>query len=293
MQEIGDRTGYARVMSVSGMVYADQGDLEKAKGRLEEGLAMASELGDRWNLSVARSYLGEVARLRGQYDEAESWFNQVIAERREWGEPKITAWSLMLLARIEIVRGNYAQAARHLSESFSLDREAGNRVTLPSLLESWAFLFAASKNPRRAARLLGTAQALREKLGTSQRPIWRTECEHYLAGARSQLDEASFRAAWDEGHATPLEQAMAEVEQETIAAPAGPAPALPRDPNALTARELDVLRLVAAGLSDAQIAARLVISRRTVSTHLTAIYGKLCVNSRSAAARCALDRKLI
>ncbi len=88
------------------------------------------------------------------------------------------------------------------------------------------------------------------------------------------------------------DQAIAQVEQE-IAAPASvPVSALPRDPNSLTPREGEVLRLVAAGLTDAQIAAKLIISRRTVSTHLTAIYGKLGVNSRSAATRYALDHHL-
>jgi DNA-binding NarL/FixJ family response regulator len=64
-------------------------------------------------------------------------------------------------------------------------------------------------------------------------------------------------------------------------------------PTALTPRELDVLRLLVQGLSDAQIAEKLVLSRRTVTTHLTTIYSKLGVNSRSAAIHHALDQKLI
>ena len=64
------------------------------------------------------------------------------------------------------------------------------------------------------------------------------------------------------------------------------------NPAGLTARELDVLRLVAGGLTDAQVAARLVLSPRTVSTHLSSIYGKLQVNSRSAATRFALEHGL-
>ena len=78
-----------------------------------------------------------------------------------------------------------------------------------------------------------------------------------------------------------------------------PAPALtptataPRDPNALTPRELEVLHLLVQRMSDAEIAEKLVISRRTASTHLTAIYGKLGVNSRRAAMRYALDHKLV
>jgi len=64
-------------------------------------------------------------------------------------------------------------------------------------------------------------------------------------------------------------------------------------PDGLTAREVEILRLVAQGMSDAQIAEKLVISPRTVNWHLTTIYGKLQVSSRSAATRYALEHKLI
>ncbi len=99
--------------------------------------------------------------------------------------------------------------------------------------------------------------------------------------------------AWTDGKKMTLEQAIAEVEQDNLITPPAQAPALPPEPDALTPREIEVLRLVAAGMSDAQVAAQLVISRRTVSTHLTAIYGKLGVGSRSAASRYALDHNLI
>jgi DNA-binding NarL/FixJ family response regulator len=74
------------------------------------------------------------------------------------------------------------------------------------------------------------------------------------------------------------------------AAAPGAAPAA--YPAGLTAREAEVLRLVAQGLTDAQVAEQLVVSRRTVSTHLTAIYGKLGVNTRSAATRFAMEHGL-
>jgi DNA-binding NarL/FixJ family response regulator len=67
----------------------------------------------------------------------------------------------------------------------------------------------------------------------------------------------------------------------------------PTYPNGLTAREVEVLRLVAQGLTDAQVAEQLVISPRTVNTHLTAIYGKIGVTSRSAATRYAIENHLI
>jgi DNA-binding NarL/FixJ family response regulator len=67
----------------------------------------------------------------------------------------------------------------------------------------------------------------------------------------------------------------------------------PAYPEGLTAREVEVLRLVAAGLTDAQVAEHLVISFRTVNTHLTSIYNKLGVNSRTAATRFAVERQLV
>jgi DNA-binding NarL/FixJ family response regulator len=64
-------------------------------------------------------------------------------------------------------------------------------------------------------------------------------------------------------------------------------------PNNLTKRELEILRLVAQGLSDAQVAERLVLSPRTVNAHLTSIYNKLGVNSRVAATRFAIEKGLV
>ena len=61
----------------------------------------------------------------------------------------------------------------------------------------------------------------------------------------------------------------------------------------LTVREVEVLRMIAMGLTDPQVAERLVISRRTVNAHLTSIYSKINVSTRSAATRYALENKLV
>jgi DNA-binding NarL/FixJ family response regulator len=64
-------------------------------------------------------------------------------------------------------------------------------------------------------------------------------------------------------------------------------------PAGLSAREVDVLRLVAEGITDAEVAERLFVSRRTVTTHLTSIYTKLGVSSRAAATRFAFENDLV
>ena len=97
-----------------------------------------------------------------------------------------------------------------------------------------------------------------------------------------------------------LEQVLAAQGPVTMPAPipadpvtAPPVPKAPTYPDGLTAREVEVLRLVAQGLTDAQVAEQLVISPRTVNTHLTSIYAKIQVSSRSAATAYAHAHHLV
>src|SRR5207248_6078436 len=102
------------------------------------------------------------------------------------------------------------------------------------------------------------------------------------------------------GAALTLEQAVAEAEQVIVPDPPdAPVEAIPPPaaveayPAGLTEREVEVLRLVAQGLTSARVAEELVISPVTVNTHLRNIYGKLGVNSRGAAIRFAVERGLV
>jgi DNA-binding NarL/FixJ family response regulator len=119
---------------------------------------------------------------------------------------------------------------------------------------------------------------------------------HQLATLRAQLDPATFTALWTAGQALPLAEALGEAAAIAEAAqsrqPAYVVPAKPAYPADLTARAVEVLRLVAQGLTNPQIAARLCISPRTVHAHLRAIYGKLEVTTRSAATRFAVEHGL-
>src|SRR5262249_22621450 len=87
-----------------------------------------------------------------------------------------------------------------------------------------------------------------------------------------------------------------QATQQVLAAP-GSAPTAPTrqpsSPAGLTDHQIEVLRLVAQGLTDTQVAEQLVISPRTVNFHLTSIYRKIGVSSRSAATRYAIEHHLI
>jgi DNA-binding NarL/FixJ family response regulator len=123
--------------------------------------------------------------------------------------------------------------------------------------------------------------------------------EQYLAAVRSALDEAAFEEAWAEGRAMSPEQAIEYAlseEEEPASAPTTKTSSEPPVPSSypagLSAREAEVLKLVAQGLTNARIAEGLFISPRTVDRHLNSVYAKLKVSSRTAATRFAIEHGL-
>jgi DNA-binding NarL/FixJ family response regulator len=101
------------------------------------------------------------------------------------------------------------------------------------------------------------------------------------------LGEAAFELAWREGLALAAREAAEYVEPVQVATGKS------RYPDGLTGREVEVLKLIAQGLSDIEVASRLHLSRHTVNAHLHSIYGKLNVNSRTAATRYAVEHGLV
>ena len=159
--------------------------------------------------------------------------------------------------------------------------------------------------PLRAVQLLAAGAALRDTLGISQPPFRRATYAHLQVMLRTQLDETTFATAWAAGQALGLAQAvqyaLEDLSPSVATAPAqafatpSPSPIRRNDSAALdslTNRELDVLRLIATGMTDAQVAATLILSPRTVNAHLRSIYSKLGITSRSAATRYAVDQGL-
>lgn len=159
---------------------------------------------------------------------------------------------------------------------------------------------AAQGNHVWAAHLWGAAEALREAIGTPLPPVDRAFYDRAVASSRTQLGVQAFAVAWAQGRSLSPEQALATAGQGALAASTSgeqssspptvsPAPS----PDGLTAREVEVLRVVAQGLTNEQVAERLIISPRTVDTHLTSIYGKIGVSSRAAATRYAIEHHLV
>jgi DNA-binding CsgD family transcriptional regulator len=159
-------------------------------------------------------------------------------------------------------------------------------------LDGIAQLVAAEGEATQAVRLAGAAAGLRAAIGAGETPPFRAYMERRLERAWRALGERAGARAFEEGRSLTPEEALQEARQALGPAPEEtPSRGMVGGP--LSAREAEVLRLVAEGLTDGQVAEKLYISPRTVGVHLRSIYRKLAVPSRAAAVKVAVEHGVI
>jgi hypothetical protein len=98
-------------------------------------------------------------------------------------------------------------------------QELGHRAALAHELECFAFIAVAQAQPQRAARLLGRAEALRESIDSPMRASEHAEYDQNVSALRAQMDDSAFAAAWAEGRAMMMEQAIALALESTSSLP--------------------------------------------------------------------------
>ena len=306
-RKLGNKEGIAWALYYLGGALFAQGDVVSAYALGEESLALCRAINHRGCLARTLDLLGRCALQWGQASRAQPLFEESLALFRAVGEQRNTAWALSRLARVATVQGDNGAAQALYEESWAIFRESGDTRGQASCLQGLAGVVARQGEVVRAARLWGAAQSLHETSSPHDPfilPGERADDEQSVAAARAQLGEQTFAAAWAEGRMMTPEQAIAAQGQPLVSnqPPAKPNTKprtnaqkrlSPTSPNGLTEREVEVLRLLARGLTDAQIAEALVISPRTVNAHLRSIYAKLNVTSRNAAAHYAFKQKLV
>jgi len=300
-RELGNKRGTAfSLTQLASTLFVSQHDAEMVHPMLEESLALFRELGDKWGVAAASMLLGQVALQRGEMTTARSLENVSMQLCREIGHRWFLSQALTILAKVAETEHNQVLALTLYQESLDVAREIGDKVLIALGLEALAGVIAAQVEPVWATRLWGAASALRETIGAPMPPIERAVYERAVAAARMHLGEQVFASAWSEGRTMTPEQALASrgpviLPQPLLSTPSSIPPVKPAltHPEGLTARELEVLRLLAQGLTSAQIAERLVISVVTVNFHVRSIYSKLGVTSRAAATRYALEHHLV
>jgi tetratricopeptide (TPR) repeat protein len=201
----------ADTAKIQGDVAAARNLYAQARSFATDSLASLRKMGDHWKSAITLNILGEIARVEGDYAAARRFYEESLRIRQELGDQRGIAVSLFNLGFVAHHNKNYQQAAALFSESLDLFEKHGGKRGVVDCLMGLAGVAASVRQPVQAARLLGAMEAQREALHIGPMAASyadRVEFDRYVAIARAQLDEASFTAAWEEGRAMTLEQAI-------------------------------------------------------------------------------------
>jgi len=224
---------------------------------------------------------------------------EALALFRELDDRWGMGYCLTNLGLISAALGHHARATRVLRElmyrSLALEDKFGSQYSFFGL----ACVADSEDHTARAARLWGVSETIREDAGfrLPHAAVSVMKYERRLANARASLGEAAFEAAWAEGKAMTIEQAVEyALSKEDPTPPTSPMaddPPTEKPLNKLTQREQEIAELVARGLTNRQISTELGISERTAGNHVARILRKLGLRSRAQIASWTTERQLL
>lgn len=206
-RELGDKINTA--WSLIFMGYAMISNMEAAVAVTEEGLALFRELHHKPGVAQALNIIGEIASFWVDDDRARQAYEECLVVSQETGETR----------RIRFIVGNFTFLAQHVGDyerarelavqGLRLALEMENKLDIADSLAVLAGVIGATGQPERAARLLGVWEATLEHLGATSQPADKPEHDRNIGAVCAQLDPQVFEAAWVEGRAMSLEQAVA------------------------------------------------------------------------------------
>jgi non-specific serine/threonine protein kinase len=286
----------ARALQALGLIDLQRGDHAGAARWMEQALTQflaieSTAVAGPQYVSAAYTNLGQIALAQGDAVGAIAHLEEALRRQRALGYAWMMDETLRTLGDIARDRGNYPRALASYRESLELARDHRDRRFLAEALSGIAGVAVAQGRPERAARLLGATAALREQIGAAIEGWNRPTHERVVALVQAALSPAAFAASWSAGANLSLDAVLAEALADVDPAEA-PSAADPAAAAGLTEREGEILRLLAKGLTDREIAAELSISPRTVGGHVSHLLAKLDVDSRTAAAAFAVRHGL-
>ncbi|RDH78975.1 LuxR family transcriptional regulator [Mycolicibacterium moriokaense] len=245
------------------------GDAADAKSACES--AMAHTVSTRSLYVRGITPMTEALLASGEHAAARRWADDTIAVTTGCFQMQ----AFVARAHVALAQGENDQAEQDAHSALALGLDTGSQLRVPEALEVLARTAGTEQNHRHAVRLLGAATASRAAMGGVRFPVYSIGYDDEVAASREALGDADFDAAWAEGAAMSVEEAIAYVQRGR-----GERRRPTSGWGSLTPTEHEVVGLVSEGLSNKDIAERMFISPRTVQTHLTHVYAKLALESR-------------
>ncbi|HLF74427.1 MAG TPA: tetratricopeptide repeat protein, partial [Anaerolineales bacterium] len=212
-EELGSTIGYIEVLGDLGLLAYLQDDYATAQFYLEDCLRRFREAGIVHGIESALNRLGDLARCQGDYERAGQLYEESLRLYREFHDKDETASLLHNLGYVAQHRGDYARALALFKEGLDIQYALYNQAGIAECLMGIAAVLSVRGQAEQAAQLCGAAEALRERVGASLWPANRIEYDRILGRLHSLLSEGAFAAAWAEGRAMSIEQAIIEANQ--------------------------------------------------------------------------------
>jgi DNA-binding CsgD family transcriptional regulator/tetratricopeptide (TPR) repeat protein len=275
-REAEDRWAEALALTELGQVAWRRGAHRQARDLAEQGVRIFRELDDRWNVAYALDYMGHGTHGLKEFRSARRLFEETLAMATEihdlWG----IAHARMNLGDVALDEGQLKTAESHLIIALHLLQDLARPSAIAATIEAFAGLAAAREQLERSITLEGAAAAMRERFSFGWRLDVRGRVEGWLPAVRTRIGEPAATKAERRGGSMDVAQTIAYALEGTRQPPQSESSTeVEGRGTQLTRREIDVASLIAKGLTNREIAARLFISGRTAETHVDRILAKL------------------
>jgi predicted ATPase/DNA-binding CsgD family transcriptional regulator len=282
-REAGHRNALSQSLAMASVAARMAGDRAAAAKLLDEASDVAGALDDLGGTLMIHQARALNGLLDGDLGTVRSAAAEGARLGREAGDLYSLGQMLMSQGFAALISGDLRESGQRLAGSLRIARQLDDRVAQCHLLGALGCCAAGAREPRLAARLFGAMENLRVEAGARINESIGPAVAQAMASVTAALGLSAFQTEFTAGQRLSRDAAAALALRETTA-PAGAAASAAADhPNGgvLGQRETDVARLVADGLSNKEIGARLFISERTVESHIRNIMNKLGFNSRA------------
>jgi non-specific serine/threonine protein kinase len=279
-----DAENTARATQLAGTLTMFEGNPAGAKLLLEQALSEHRTNQDMSGLLDTSFSLAVIEAIQGNLDSAEALCLDAITICDTHREYWFKSYILCVLGFVELRRGNADDSTVRVQEALRLGQLLGEVWVIACCFEILAWASVSGGDARHAARLLGAAEAIWERTG---KPFFgfhdlANYHETSVATLRERLGEQNLKLATAQGASMALDESVRYARLGTATSHSDSEQ--PQTLPSLTKRETEVAGLVAQGLTNKEIAARLVISQRTAEAHIERILSKLGFTSRSQVA---------
>lgn len=275
------------LLQLSAAIAQERGDDRLAAAHFEEMYEIRERYHDREGMALALTGRGELARRRDAPDEAEQHLRRSLALYHDLGDRGGLARTLCGLGRTATARGDLRAAAERFRRALETALDIASEPLAAEVLAAMGDALLAPANPEAATELF----AFLETHAASPEPL-RAWAAHEREVASTALPSRLAREATRRGRHrsfAEITDAARQAAQRAAGAPTPPASV----PGPLTRREMEILELMARGLSNPRIAQELGVSAGTIKWHAAQIFAKLEVPGRTAAAARARELGLL